>query len=233
MRRSRPRSTMTMARKPGRANHLLPLESSPAGGDCPSVWRRWVWRLADGCHCPRTLAASPPASTGDEPSRAHRYTHLLILAATFVLVPAGVWIMSHLGRALFINRYFISSVAGFAILYGHVFARLGRWATARGAWTTRRGRFVSGAAVALFAAVYVVWPARGGHHHAGRPRHAARAHRPGSAGHPGGFRSKRRVLAGEPLRARQPLLVYPRSRRGLRTRKAALSACRNMCFPAR
>ncbi len=105
----------------------------------------------------RTLPASLPGSTDDEPAMPTD-GHLMILAATFILVPAGIWITSHLGKSLFLGRYFIPSVAGFAVLYAHVFARLGRWAAMRGAWTTPRGRAVGGLAAVLFAAVYVVWP---------------------------------------------------------------------------
>ena len=65
----------------------------------------------------------------------------------------------------------------------------------------------------------------------GRPRRRARADRPGSARRARDPLPDQFLLAGQPLRARQALLVHPRPRRGLQPRATTLSRCPNSRFP--
>ncbi len=111
----------------------------------------------------RSLPSGRPATSGNalpEPGEtdAPRDRHLLLLAGILTLVPAGIWTVSHLGKSFCVPRYCIPSVAGCTIIYAGVFARLIRWTRLRGVWTLSAGRFAGGVAVALFVALYVVWP---------------------------------------------------------------------------
>ena len=88
--------------------------------------------------------------------------HLVVLAAVFVCVPTGTWILSHLSKPLFLYRYFIPSVMGFTILYAHLFLRLLGTRSGQGTRSQRPNRGLDSilwsAAGLSFVALYLIWP---------------------------------------------------------------------------